>query len=399
MRPTGLVTSNEPCVFCPYSPHQPPPPSAIRHWRTDIMSAAGDIRFTDILNGQQTWTDYADFCRNIPDIIKNEVYENAQDEARLIRDLKESPEFQKTIVRDALPHLAEAEELLMGGNVVGVDGTMTKYRLLSGTRCLIGVVAVNYAGDQMRHSFFISQASFREEAELVLDRILQRSDADRDLSDIHLRGIMMYKERESGMSPKFDGKYIMYHGPMLPFELMSDLGRLRALDTTLEILRKVVRSERAMSVISATTHRDLMYFGLAIESGQYVTHPDWNLEHYFTTSSALLAYRDKWREDEISKVENFIKDYGSQIRIGVIRVGERPYVFHAHEKSFDLAASILIRDAMLQREKGFPLLIDYADTLCSQYFSSEQFNRMMDWQLAQTNTYLRESGERKMRMK
>ena len=363
------------------------------------MSVSGDVRFADILDGQRTWTSYTDFCKNVPGIIKEEVRENARDESKLVRDLKNSPEFQETVVRDAHPHLTEAEALLMGGNVVGVDGTMTKYRLLSGTRCLIGVVAVNYAGEQIKHSFFISSASFREESESVLDRILQRSDADRELSDIHLRGIMLYKERESGMNPKFDGKYVIYHGPMLPFELMSDLGRLRALDTTLEILRKVVRSERAMSVISTTTHRDLMYFGLAIESGQYMTHPDWNLEHYFATSSDLLAYRDKWRDDEIRKVENFIKDYGSQIRIGVIRVGERPYVFHAHEKSFDLAASIIIRDAMLQREKGFPLLIDYADTLCSQYFASAQFNGMMDWQLAQTNTYLRESGERSMRMK
>ena len=363
------------------------------------MSATRDVRFADILSGQQTWTDYANFCRNMPDIIKDEVRENAKDEAKLISDIKKSDVFKETTVRDAAPRLPEAEELLMGGDVVGVDGTMTKYRLLSGTRCLIGVVAVNYSGDQIKHSFFISQASFREEAESVLDRILQRTDADRDLSDIHLRGIMLYKERESGMNPKFDGKYVMYHGPMLPFELMSDLGRLRALDTTLEILRKVVRSESSMSVISTTTHRDLMYFGLAIKSGQYVTHPDWNLEHYFATSSDLLTYRDKWRDDEIRKVENFIKDYGSQVRIGVIRVGERPYVFHAHEKIFDLAASIIIRDAMLQREKGFPLLIDYADTLCSQYFASAQFNGMMDWQLAQTNTYLRESSERKMRMK
>ncbi len=363
------------------------------------MSTDKSPTFADLLKEQKTWTSYTDFASQIPQIISKEVIENAKREAKLIEDLKTDPAFTKMTIKDVKDNLGRAEQLLTEGKVVGVDATMAKYELLSGVRCQIGVVAVNYQGEQIKHSFFISQASLREEADGVLDRIFQRAENDENLSDMHLRGMMMYREREAGMESRFDGKYIMYHGPLLPFELMSGLGRLRALDVTLDLLKRVVDSKRCMSVISSTSFKDYTYFGLALKSGQYLTSPEYTLEHHLTSNSAFLSWSNKWREDEKTKVEDFIKNYASLIRIGVIKISERPYVFHAHKDIFDLAASVIARDSMFQKEKGFPLLIDYADNLCTEYFSGAQFNRMVDWELAKSDGYLRESGERRMREK
>lgn len=358
-----------------------------------------NITFGELLAQQQTWADYSEFCNQIPQIISNEVRENARNEAKLIEDLKKDPVFKTATIKDLGPQLENAEKLLTEGSVVGVDGTMAKYQLLSGVRCQIGIVAVNYQGEQIRHSFFISQASLREEAENVLERISQRAESEDNLSDMHMRGLMMYREREAGMNRKFDGKYIIYHGPLLPFELMSGLGRLRALDITLDLLKKVVSSKRAISIISTTSFKDLSYFGLAIDKGQYLTHPNFNMEYHLMNTSDFLTWSNKWREEERNKVTDFIKDYASQIQIGVIKIGDRPYVFNAHKDIFDLAAGIIARDSMFQKEKGFPLLIDYADNLCTEYFSNSQFNQMMDWELAKTDMYLRESGERRLRVK
>jgi hypothetical protein len=363
------------------------------------MSTEKKITFSDLLKQQKTWTNYTDFASQVTQIISKEVIENSRLEAKLIEDLKKNPAFKKLTVREVQPNLKRAEALLTDGKVVGVDATMAKYNLLSGVRCQIGVVAVNYQGEQIKHSFFISQANLRDEAEDVLERIVQRAESDDNLSDMHLRGIMMYREREAGMDPKFDGKYILYHGPMLPFELMSGLGRLRALDVTLDLLKKVVDSKRCMSVISTSSFKDYTYFGLALENGQYLTSPEYTLEHHLTTTSDFLTWSNKWREEEKTKVEDFIKNYASNILIGVIKISERPYVFQAHKDIFDLAAAIIARDSMFQREKGFPLLIDYADNLCTEYFSGAQFNRMVDWELAKSDSYLRESGERRMREK
>ena len=357
------------------------------------------IYFKDILEQQEQWNDYSEYCSKVTGIISNEVKENTKREMELIRDLRNDPAFQQLSISNVRPRLEEAEKHLTGGMVVGVDGTMARYSFLSGIRCQIGVVAVNYQGEQLKHSFFISQASLREEADAVLDRILQRSESDDNLSDLHLRGLMMYREREVGMDPKFDGKYIMYHGPLLPFELMSGLGRLRALDITLNMLERIVRSKRVMSVISTSAYKDYSYFGLAMEKGQYMTWPQHNLAEHLQVTRDFVNMREKWREDEFAKVSEFIKNYASQIRIGVIKVGQRPYVFQAHRDIFDKAAGIIARDSMFQQEKGFPLLIDYADNLCTEYFSGAQFNRMMDWELAKEDQYLRESGERRMRMK
>ena len=355
--------------------------------------------FRDLLEQQKQWDDYSQYCSEVTGIMSTEVRENAKSEEKLIRDLRNDPAFRQFSISDVKPKLEEAEDLLASGRVVGVDGTMARYNFLSGVRCQIGVVAVNYQGEQLRHSFFISQASLREEADAVLDRILQRSESYDNLSDMHLRGLMMYREREVGMDPKFAGKYILYHGPLMPFELMSGLGRLRALDVTLDMLRRIVRSKRAISIISSSAYKEYYYYGLAMEKGQYMMHPQYDLGRHLRQERNFVSMREKWRDDEFEKVDNFIKNYASQIRIGVIRMGQRPYVFHAHKDIFDTAAGIIARDSMFQREKGFPLLIDYADNLCTEHFSDAQFGRMMDWELAKKDLYLRESGERRMRSK
>ncbi|MHB8560353.1 MAG: hypothetical protein ACYDAP_04215 [Thermoplasmataceae archaeon] len=358
-----------------------------------------ELTFSEVLNQQTTWTDYSEFIGEVPSILKKEVFENSKSEKKLIEELRTSDAFRNLTIKNVGQNLTEAENLLQEGKVVGVDGTMAKYQLLSGVRCQIGIVAVNYQGEKIRHSFFISQASLRDEAEEVLERIVQRAESDDNLSDMHLRGLMMYREREAGMNQRFEDKYILYHGPLLPFELMSGLGKLRALDITLNLLEKLVRSKRVASIISSTSYKDYLYFGLALDTNQYLTSPYYTLANHLTHNADFLKYANKWRADEKKRVEDFINDYASQIMIGVIKIGHRPYVFHAHKDIFDLAAAIIARDSMFQKEKGFPLLIDYADNLCSEYFSPSQFNQMIEWELAKNGVYLTEMGERSMRVK
>ena len=85
----------------------------------------------------------------------------------------------------------------------------------------------------------------------VRDKMERRLSANEDLADFHLRALMMYREREAGLDPKFVDCYVMYHGQLLPFELRSGLGRLRGLETTLDLLKRIVSSRRVMSVVSS----------------------------------------------------------------------------------------------------------------------------------------------------
>ena len=64
-----------------------------------------------------------------------------------------------------------------------------------------------------------------------------------------------------------------------------------------------------------------------------------------------------------------------------------------------MAARIIARDSLFQREKGFPLLLDYADNLCSTLFKASDFNNIIEFKLAQEGEYLSEMPEDSMRQK
>ena len=357
------------------------------------------MNFSDLLK-QKQWESYEDYSGEISAMVSDDVRKSMEEDIVMMEQIKDSKEFKACEVRDAWERKDEAEDLLLDGKVVGIDGTISKYRFASGYRCQIGVVAVNYQQDTIRRSFYISAATLRQEPEELRDKIERRTSANEELSDYHLRGLMMYREREAGLDPKFGDSYIMYHGQLLPFELRSGLGRLRALETTLDLLKKVVSSRRVMSVVSQNwSHQELWTLGTALEPGQYLTHPTSTVKSHLINNERFLDEPDKWRKDEYELAKDFVNEYAGDIKIGVVKVAYRPYIFYAHKDIFDLAAAIIARDSLFQKQKGFPLLIDYADNLATEYFSNSNYNNMIEWELAKSGGYLREAGERRMRVK
>lgn len=361
------------------------------------MNPASQPTFEALLS-QKQWTDYNAFVSEAPKLYAGEIAAHVAAESELIRKLKEHDLFKKLTVRDVKARLSEAAELLHGGKVVAVDGTRSSYRTYSGMRCQIGVVAVNYSGDQIKRSFFISEAGFQKPVDDIIEAVAKRNTAEEQISDMVVRALMLYREREAGMHERFKNSFVMFHGPLLPFELMTGLGRWRALDKTLAVLERIINEKRFFSVISTTAYQDYLTFGRAIEPGQYLTASNYTVGHHIADNKEFMA-REKWRDEEFERMQRFLRNYAEQIWIGVIRVSERPYVFHAHKENFDLAAAIIARDAMHQREKGFPLLIDYADTLCSRYFSRGDFNNMMEFELARHGEFLSEVPEQRLRLK
>ncbi len=361
------------------------------------MNSSSHPTFQSLLT-QKQWSDYPAYVSEAPGLYAKEVAEHVVAEAELIEKLRAHELFKKLTIREVTPNLAKASELLHGGKVVAVDGTVSRYRTYSGMRCQIGVVAVNYVGDQIKRSFFISEAGFQRPVEDVIQTVVRRNTSEEEISDMVVRALMLYREREAGLDDQFKDDYVMFHGPLLPFELMTGLGRWRALESTLHVLERLIQEKRFFSLISTTAYQDYLTFGRAIERNQYLTATNYTVGHHIADNRDFMA-REKWRDEEFARMQRFLRDYAEQIWIGVIRVSDRPYVFHAHKEIFALAASIIARDAMHQREKGFPLLIDYADTLCSKYFSSGDFNNMIEFELARHGEFLSEVPERRLRLK
>jgi len=355
------------------------------------------ITFADLL-AQKQWSDYTSFIAEAPATYAAEVGEDIQREEALRQEIRSSILEQKFEVRRFEPLLKEAEKLLFSGGVVGIDGTVSKYRMLSGLRCQIGIVAVNYANEKVRQSYFISEACLQTATEDVVEALRRREARNRVISDMVIRALLLYREREVAMRHEYRDAFRMLHGPLLPFELMTGLGRLRALEATLTILERGIEDPKCFSIISASSQDDYLTLGMALEKGEYLVDPGYTLGDEVADNPDFMA-EGKWRPSEFGRMREFLHRYASRILVGVIRVSERPYVFHAHRESFDLAAAIIARDALLQREKGFPLLIDYADTLCSEYFPAGDFANLLIYKLAKEGHLLSQASERMMRVK
>ncbi len=358
---------------------------------------SSEVTFKDLL-AQKQWDDYTQFISEAPAYYEAELHEDIVREKRIREALRKEVLEQGYTLQTYATNLKTAENLLFNGNVIGIDGTVARHQMLSGIRCQIGIVAVNYLNEKMRHSYYISEANLKKDTEDVLEILKRREPKNQPISNLVIRALMLYREREVAIRPEYKDAYKMIHGPLLPFELMMGLGHLRALYTTLDVLKKIIADPKTFSIISTSRYNDYMTLGTALKSGEYMVDEKFSLGDELADDESFMA-PGKWRPREFEHMENFLRKKASSILTGVIKVGQRPYMFHAHRDNFDLAAAIIARDALLQPEKGFPLLIDYADTLCSEYFPAGDFKRLMYYQLAREGQFLTETDERDMRLK
>ncbi|MDW8420190.1 MAG: hypothetical protein RML37_12345, partial [Chitinophagales bacterium] len=296
--------------------------------------------------------------------------------------------------------LSSEKNLLTSGEVIGIDGTIATHRTITGTMAQIGVVAVNYLNDKIKHACFISEARYKQDIKDVADYLYAHENTNKIVSNIVLRAALQVKERELGLDDKFIGKYKLYHGPLIPFEMLASPGKadLKILEVTVEILEKIIANKKCFSIVSRSQNDAYIRVGLSLNPGEYIQlKKSAGLE--ILEDRTILKDKDKWREEDFLKVNNFVNQKAMKIKVGVIKISHRPYVFHAHEEVFDLAARIIARDAMFQKEKGFPLLIDYADNLCSTYFKASDFNKIIEYQLAREGEFLSEMSEEALRQK
>lgn len=356
------------------------------------------ITFREILN-QKTWNRYEEFISEGIQVYSGELAEDIAEGKKHKKQIREYLEKHFEIKKIS-PELNEEKELLTSGNVVGIDGTIATHKTITGTLAQIGVVAVNYLNEKIQHSYFISEARYKQNIADVAEYLYAHEPINKVVSNPVLRAALQVREREMGLNDKFKDKYKIYHGPLLPFEMLANPGKaeLKLLDVTLEILEKIIVNRKCFSIVSRSQNDAYLRIGLSLNKGEYIQlKKSVGLE--MIEDRTLLKDKERWREDDFLLVNNFVNSRASKIKVGVIKISQRPYVFHAHEEIFDLAARIIFRDSLFQKEKGFPLLIDYADNLCSTFFKASDFNKIIEYQLAKNGEFLSESSEENLRQK
>jgi hypothetical protein len=99
------------------------------------------------------------------------------------------------------------------------------------------------------------------------------------------------------------------------------------------------------------------------------------------------------------EAESFAKDCGPKIVIGMYRASRLApaQMFYAHIDHVHTAAQIAMADSVLQEHRGFPMLIDLADAICSATFSAEMFNASTQAAYSEAGEPYRHFGERRTR--
>jgi hypothetical protein len=240
-----------------------------------------------------------------------------------------------------------------------------------------------------------------EEALELLERRRQRggfeqpSRRDR-MSELLRRGIMTYAERAVLLQCS-DALWRMGHGNPTPFELLTGSGTPALVPPSLKLLRKLVlEHQRFVFVPSAPAARMLLTIGDALRPLEYAI---------VDTQKARLqrlpdfgGYRGDWELLKPS-LREFANEAGPQIVVGVYRASSiaPAQVFYAHIQHAHTAAQIAIADSVMQEHKGFPMLIDLADTICRTTFGGDSFGALTELAYVEAGAPFRYVPERQQR--
>jgi hypothetical protein len=324
--------------------------------------------------------------------LEQEIEQAVEQESR-IRDRIRSEVFPRLLTRkgapkgagvyQVLPHHVEKVHrgLLFNGQVEACDGTSVPFDTLPISIVQIGVCLVSYRGDQgswvhrlYRRDLRVGGLDPVQEAVELLNERQKRSGYDqgskRDtLSDLARRGIMSYAERAVLMKMA-KSPWRMGHGSPAPYELLTGSGMKELLERSLILLNELVDHEKFIFIPSSPNDRMLLTIGNALRPLEYAIVD--TLEDSITRLVERGHYRGDWA-GLVGGVKDFARKQGPRIVKGAFRATALApaQVFYAHIEHAHEAALIAMSDSVLQDSRGFPMLIDLADTLCGATFGRE----------------------------
>lgn len=363
---------------------------------SDYWAATGET-LHDTLN-LATW-DPADKLMEAFARLEAEIYRATADEQALTKQirhivlpkLKTRPGAppQAGVFRTDLDDIRRVQgAVLFNGLTEACDGVSLVHDTLPLTIVQLGVSMVAYRGDQSTWSHRLYRRDMRvrvpgsveEQVMEFLDRRQRRGGIDqpsqRDhMSDMFRRAIMTFAER-AVLAEHSTAPWRMGHGSPLAHELLTGSGSAELIIRSLDVLRSLVLDhKRFVFVPSAPAERAILTIGNAL-------HP---LEYAVIDSVADRLHRTieqgGYRGQEFRKakvlLQDFARDAGENVLLGVYRVSQHspPQAFYAHADHVSEAALVAMADSVLMDHRGFPMLLDLADKLCSNLMGPETLLR------------------------
>lgn len=292
---------------------------------------------------------------------------------------------------DALTHIHRG--LLFNGGCEACDGRILSHDSLPLTIFQVGVSLVSYQGHQgtwnhrlFRRDLRVSGGDPAEEAIDLLERRLERDGLNRNssrdaLTHLARQGIMAYAERAI-LLRRSSAPWRMGHGNPAPFELVTGSGSADLMIEGTRLIRDLVEGhQKFVFVSSEPAQRVLLTIGQALRPLEYAIVHDLrqslaNMIGFAQVSSRAVSVDTSWDGHHLTPYEwlrRFQSEVAPQVVVGVYRATRMapPQVFYAHAEHAELAAHIAVADSVLQAHRGFPLLIDLADSVCRGVFGRE----------------------------
>lgn len=297
--------------------------------------------------------------------------------------------------------------LLFNGGVEACDGTSVAHDTLPLTVTQIGVCLVSYNGEQGSWAHRLYRRDLRSKMADPIDEVMaainrreKREAVGREadsLSELAQRGIMAYAERAI-LREKSSASWRMGHGSPAPYELLTGLwsSRRDRIRVSLDLIRwYALEHKRFVFVPSAPRKRHWLTIGNALRPLEFA------IIQTLKPEIERLIETGGYREGSGVKqeMEKFRDEVAPEIVMGLYRAWEAapPYLFYAHKDYAEMAAHIALADSLLQEHRGFPLLIDLADTVCSATFSAGSFTSLVRMAYANAGQPFRYLGERETR--
>lgn len=346
------------------------------------------IAFSDFLDPSR-WRTLRDHVASIDAELDADLRVLSEEEQRLEAELRPmlEKEYGVRTVDDVA--LAEARQTLYGSKVCAVDGTNSVFPLRGGLRVRVGVASITYSNRRHESVFYISEQQVRSPDLEPLQLLAERRADAAVISSMVVRCLMAYKEREIALDRQEEWKFL--NGSVFPQELRTGLGKLRALEPCLALAKRVAEAGKFVGVVGSSSHNDLVTLGMALKTGEYLRL--WSLKKDLDD----WLSRAHFNPGDHARFQTFIDECGDKIDVGVYRAGARAYVFQCSAADFDRGAALVMADSLHQPLRGYPLLIDYADAICTRMLAARDFQRQVAYRLARGGKLASEADELSLR--
>jgi len=277
-------------------------------------------------------------------------------------------------------------DVLFNGLVEACDGNSHVFHTLPVQIIQIAVATVTYNGEEQTwaNRIFRRDVNLRGGESLIdetIELLKRRSGTPesgggrKKITDQLRRGIMTYMER-TVLADKAQAPWRMGHGNPLAYEILTGSGQAELIKLGVPVLARLILDHKKFLFVPSDTEKEhFLTIGDALEPLEYAIIDDASAD---LTRILGGGYRGEDYRDALNRVLNpFCADAGKAVVMGVYRASSLApaRMFYAHRDYVHEAALIALADSVLQEHRGFPMLVDMADGICTTYFGAETLNR------------------------